>query len=82
MSCEEFDESEVFGEMGEGGVFELDCLFVFGAGEGVIFGALFGERLFDAGLAEGVPALDGARRVLGGVLLGAEKAEQLLLHRI
>ena len=73
MSCEEFDESEVFGEMGEGAVFELDCLFVFGAGQGVIFAVLFGDRLFDAGLAERVPALDGARRVLGGVLLRAEK---------
>ena len=50
--------------------------------QGVIFGVLFGDRLFDAGLAEGVPALDSARRVLGGVLLGAEEAEQLLLHRI
>ena len=52
------------------------------AQQGVIFGVLFGDRLFDAGLAEGVPALDGARRVLGRVLLRAEKAEQLLLHRI
>ena len=80
FGLDDFHEGEVFGEAFEAFFFELSGLAIFGAINkiGVV---LLDDHAEDAGLAEGVSAVDEeAGEIFVAVFLGALRAYDLIVH--